>query len=84
MAKGSIGTQTSTVVHVKKANKIACDCTRCKHSKKGAGTIYCCYYDIISPNRKTCARYWCVKPPQKAKKKATKKQDKGKLKSKEV
>lgn len=76
MAKGSIGTQTSTVIHVKKANRIACDCSRCKHSKKGAGTIYCSYYDIFSPNRKTCARYWCVKPAQAKKK--TKKQKKPK------
>ena len=76
MAKGSIGTQTGTVIHMKKANRIACDCSRCKHSKKCAGTIYCCYYDIISPNRKTCARYWCVKPVQTKKK--IKKQKKSK------
>lgn len=73
MPKGSIGTQTSTIIHVKKANRIACDCARCKYSKKGAGTIYCSYYDIFSPNRKTCARYWCVKPSQTIKKKKKKK-----------
>lgn len=28
MPKGSIGTQTSTIIHVKKANRIACDCAR--------------------------------------------------------
>ena len=76
MAKGSTGVNTSTVVHLKKADRIQCDCSRCRLSKRAAGTLYCTYYDIISPNRKTCARYWCVKPPQKTKK------EKGKKKSK--
>lgn len=72
MAKGSVGTPTNTIIRMKKPNKIACDCERCKHSKKGAGTIYCTYYDIISPKKKTCARYWGVKPTGKKKKKKKK------------
>lgn len=74
MAKGSVGTQTNTVIHLQKLSKIECDCARCKHSKKGAGTLYCTYYDIISPNKKTCSRYWCVKPEPKSKKKVVKEQ----------
>lgn len=68
MPKGSTGTSTSTIIKVKKPDRVKCDCSRCKHSKRGAGTIYCSYYDIFSPDRKNCARYWCVKPPQKKKK----------------
>lgn len=49
MAKGSIGTETNVISRVKKADKIKCDCKRYKHSKRGAGTIYCTYYDIFSP-----------------------------------
>ena len=60
--KGSVGVSTNTVIHMKKTKKIICDCERCKYSKHGAGTLYCTYYDIISPRRKTCERYWCVKP----------------------
>lgn len=72
MAKGSTGTETNVIIHVKKAERIKCDCERCKHSKRGAGTIYCTYYDEFSPNRKTCARYWCVKPVPKNRKSKTK------------
>jgi len=73
MAKGSTGVQTNAITYIKKADRIPCDCERCKHSKRGAGTLYCTYYDIISPNRKTCARYWCVNPVPKIRKKANKK-----------
>lgn len=69
MPKGSTGTNTSTVIRVPKADRIECDCARCKHSKRGVGTLYCTYYDIFSPARKSCARYWCVKPAPKKKKK---------------
>lgn len=68
MAKGSTGTNTSMIIRTKKPDRIKCDCSRCYHSKRGAGTIYCVYYDIISPKRTTCARYWCVKPAPKDKK----------------
>lgn len=67
MAKGSTGANTSSVIHVKKAKQILCDCSRCRHSKRAAGTIYCTYYDLFSPNKKSCTRYWCVKPPAKKK-----------------
>lgn len=81
MAKGSTGSNTSTIIRTKKPDAIKCDCSRCRHSKKAAGTIYCSYYDIFSPNRKTCRRYWCVKPAQKVKKtKKAKKTDKTKYK----
>ena len=77
MAKGSTGVETNVIIHVKKPDKIRCDCQRCRHSKRAAGTIYCTYYDIISPNKKTCARYWCVKPvPKKKKQKRTNKKPK--------
>ena len=77
MAKGSTGVETNVIVRMKKPAPIPCDCERCKHSKKGAGTIYCSYYDIFSPRRKNCSRYWCVKPiPQSRKAETAKKQRK--------
>ncbi|MEE0725277.1 MAG: hypothetical protein UCV58_02015 [Clostridium saudiense] len=74
--KGSVGVSTNTIIYMKKPKKIICDCEKCKHSKRGAGTIYCTYYDIISPRRKTCARYWGVKPKKTNSKKKTKKRRK--------
>lgn len=95
--KGNTGTQTSTVIHLKKPNRIACDCSRCRHcvvfsngkswsekqlikvltnGKKGASALSCSYYDIYSPNRKTCARYWCVKPATNKSKKTKKRNNK--------
>lgn len=71
MAKGSTGTETNVIIKMQKADRIACDCERCYYSKRGAGTIYCSYYDIFSPKRKTCARYWCVKPVPKSRKAKT-------------
>lgn len=68
MSKGSTGVETNVIIHLKKAERIICDCERCKHSKRAAGTIYCTYYDEFSPKRKTCARYWCVKPIPKNRK----------------
>ena len=73
MAKGSTGAETNIIIKVKKAEQLRCDCERCKHSKRGAGTIYCTYYDEFSPTRKTCARYWCVKPVPKSRKSKTQK-----------
>ena len=68
MAKGSTGVETNVIIQLKKPDRIQCDCERCRHSKRAAGTLYCTYYDIISPKRKTCARYWCVKPAPKNRK----------------
>ena len=65
---------------MKKAERITCDCERCKYSKRGAGTIYCSYYDEFSPNRKSCARYWCVKPVPKNRKTKTANKPQGKKK----
>ena len=72
MAKGSTGVETNVIIHVKKPDKIPCDCERCKHSKRCGSTIYCSWYDEFSPKRKTCARYWCVKPIPKNRKAETK------------
>ena len=82
MAKGSTGVETNVIIRLKKPDRIPCDCERCKHSKKGAGTIYCTYYDEFSPKRKTCARYWCVKPIPKNRKEQTQNKPQGKKKSK--
>lgn len=77
MARGYTGVATNVVTRIKKANRISCNCERCYHSKRGAGTLYCTYYDVISPKRKTCARYWCVKPmPKNCKTKTANKQKK--------
>lgn len=73
MAKGSTGVNTSTMIHVKKPDKIQCDCRRCYHSKRSGDTLYCSFYDIFSPARQSCARYWCVKPAPKQKKAKSKK-----------
>jgi hypothetical protein len=56
----------STVTHkMKKPKRVACDCERCKHSNKKHGFLYCTYFDLISPNRSQCIRYWGVKPKKK-------------------
>ena len=83
MPKGSTGRETNTIIQLKNPEKITCDCARCRHSKKVAGTLYCTYYDEISPERKTCARYWCVKPsvPPPNKKKRKKPVKNGNLKT---
>ena len=74
MKKGSLGTNASTLVCIKKEPPIECDCTRCGHGKRAGSTIYCTIYDEFSPKRKKCARYWCVKPiPKSSKVKETKK-----------
>lgn len=31
MARGSVGTNTSSVIHIKKAKQVKCDCQRCRH-----------------------------------------------------
>lgn len=60
--KGSIGRETSTIIHMKRPERIKCDCSKCRHGKKAAGTIYCSYYDIFSSKRTSCVRYWGPKP----------------------
>ena len=54
MAKGSIGTNTSTIYYSgKQAN-----CPKCKHSSKGATCkLYCSMFDIFNPHRETCNKY---------------------------
>lgn len=62
--RGKLG--VSTVTHkMKKPNRVACDCERCKYSNKKHGFLYCTYFDLISPNRSQCIRYWGVKPKKK-------------------
>lgn len=62
--RGKLG--VSTVTHkMKKTNRVACDCERCKYSNKKHGFLYCPYFDLISPNRSQCIRYWGVKPKKK-------------------
>ena len=41
MSKGKYGTSMNAIEHIKKANRIPCDCERCRHSRRGAGTLYC-------------------------------------------
>lgn len=66
--KGKVG--TSMVIHtMKKPTKVSCDCSRCKHSNCKHGFLYCTYFDLIDPKRKSCIRYWGVKPKKKSKKK---------------
>jgi len=70
MAKGSIGTQTNTIIHIKKIKPIPCDCNKCIH-RKTRGTIkYCSYYDIFSPNKNFCSRYGGTKVKNKTRKKS--------------
>ena len=60
MPKGSTGTPTSRIINAKKVNLIKCDCKNCFHSKRAAGTIYCTYYDVFTPKRKKCSRYYAM------------------------
>ena len=62
------GTSTNVIEHIKQAKPIPCDCARCRHSQRGAGTLYCEYYDEFSPKRMRCAKYWCVKPASRKRK----------------
>lgn len=71
MAKGSTGTETNVIIHMKRPKSIKCNCERCRHFQRKGTIRYCRYYDIFSPERTSCARYWCVKPdPEKRKKKS--------------
>ena len=36
-----------------------------KSYTKKHGFLYCTYFDLISPNRSQCIRYWGVKPKKK-------------------
>ena len=76
VAKGSMVTQTNTIIRVKKPGPISCDCERCRHSKCRGDTVYCSYYDIFSPDKKTCSRYWCVKPVPKSRKQSARRSKK--------
>lgn len=78
MAKGSTGVETNVIIRMKKPTPVSCDCERCRHSKRAAGTIYCTYYAEFSPKRKTCSRYWCVKPVPKSRRAKTPKKIKAK------
>lgn len=57
MAKGRVGVNTSSIIHLKKPERVKCDCSRCQRSSISVSVLYCGYYDIISPNRKSCVRY---------------------------
>jgi hypothetical protein len=57
MPKGSTGAPTNWIVNAKRVDLINCNCKNCFHSKQGAGTTYCSYYDLFSPNRKRCSRF---------------------------
>lgn len=60
MKNSSKKTGTSTNGHIEYTNQvdsIKCNCKKCFHSKKAAGTIYCKYYDLFSPHKTKCARF---------------------------
>lgn len=61
MAKGSTGAPSSSILNIKRIDSIPCDCKKCFHSKKAAGTVYCSYYDLFSPAKKKCSRYYPVR-----------------------
>ena len=83
MSKGKYGTSMNSIEHIKKANRIPCDCERCRHSRRGAGTLYCELRDAFNPNKKYCKWYWCTKPvPKNRKKKGNNKKAKNKRNAK--
>ncbi len=69
MPKGATGTSANRIINIKKVETIKCNCSDCYHSKRAAGTIYCSYYDLFSPNRKKCTRYYPVSGANPKKKK---------------
>lgn len=78
MAKGHVGVPTSSVIRFRR-KPIHCDCERCKHYKKQAGTYWCTEYDRIKPNETKCQDYVCVRPsPKKNKVRAVNKKRKNK------
>lgn len=51
------GVNTSTIIRVKKPKPIQCDCKKCSHSTLKNKILYCKYFDLINPRRKSCSRY---------------------------
>ena len=43
--------------YTNRVKPVTCNCSKCIHSKKAAGTLYCSYYDTFSPKKKVCVRY---------------------------
>ena len=54
--KGKTGTPLNYAGRAKK-DRIPSDCTKCARRRSRGSITYCDYYDIFSPDRKTCARY---------------------------
>lgn len=83
MSTGKVGTPTSTVFRIKKAQKIPCDCARCRHSENRNGSIlHCMYFGLYPPKRIKCERYWPTKPPKVKGKKNKRNQKKNNSKNK--
>ncbi len=61
MPRGSTGTPSNRIINAKRVEAISCNCHNCFHSKPAVGTIYCTYYDLFSPKRKKCSRYYPVR-----------------------
>ena len=61
------GVPTSVIVSTKVKN-VKCDCKQCYHvNRKTVGKgknkhylYHCVYYDLINPNKKTCARFYKI------------------------
>ncbi len=51
------GTAMSGIVNANRVKSVKCDCKKCYHVKRERGALICKYYDIINPNKKSCARY---------------------------
>lgn len=74
--RGKYGAPMNSIEHIGKPKPIPCDCARCYYSERSYwGSLYCTFYGKHDPNKTSCARYWCTKPPQKSKKSKKKKKD---------
>lgn len=66
MANNKSGTSMGgKIENIHNVKRVKCNCSICYHShylkqssKKAKKTLHCKYYDIINPDKTTCARYY--------------------------
>lgn len=81
MAKGSIGTNTSTIIYKKRTER-KCNCKNCRHARIVNGDIYCQSTGDINPKVTKCDRFWAKQKTSGKKKNSTKAKAKNKTKKK--
>lgn len=81
--KGKIGVAMNVTGRAR-SDRIACDCSKCSNRRSRGKIVYCQYYDIFDPNRKSCARYDGPKVHEKGQKSARANGNKRRLPAEEM